>query len=158
MRRKKKAKGMALEDKINKVNLRYRKNNQALIVKKSTPLKVTAKGLIYQKSTVDYSGIYKDKQGNSKAVSFDAKECSSLTAFPLSNIEEHQIAFLDFFYRLGGDAFVLIHFTKLDKCYKISIDFITNFIASNKRKSIPIKDFKDEWLIDIEDYLNLELD
>lgn len=150
-----KAKGMALEDHINKVNLRYRKNNQALIVKKSTPLKVTGRGIVYTQSTIDYSGLYKFKQ-NAIPVAFDAKETKNKTSFPLSNLEEHQILFLDFWARLGGDSFFLIHFTALDKVYKVPIDFVLDIIAANKRKSIPIEDLKSEWLVDIEDYLGLD--
>mgnify|MGYP001561333184 CR=1 FL=1 len=150
-----KAKGMTLEDKINKVNLGYRKKNQALIVKKSTPLKVTSRGISYQTSTVDYSGIYqKEKIG--VAIAFDAKECANSTSFPLTNIESHQILFLEFFQRLGGDAFILLNLTKTNKYYKIPISFIIDFKAKNTRKSIPFEDLKNEWLVEIEDYLKLD--
>lgn len=151
-----KAKGMALEDRINKINLRYRKNNQALIVKKSTPMKVTGRGLVFAQSTVDYSGLYKNAAGISIPIAFDAKETKNKTSFPLANIEDHQILFLDFWARLGGDSFFLIHFTTPDKVYKVPIDFVLDIIAANKRKSIPIEDLKNEWLVDIDDYLGLD--
>ncbi|MGV8131293.1 MAG: Holliday junction resolvase RecU [Candidatus Pacearchaeota archaeon] len=151
-----KLKGMALEDKVNKVNLRYRKKNQALIVKKSTPLKVTRRGVTYQQSTVDYSGIYKSKQNVSMAIAFDAKETKNKTNFPISNIEDHQILFLELWDALGGDAFLLIHFTELNQVYKLPIAFLSNFIKTETRKSIPIDQFKKEWLVNLEDYLGLD--
>lgn len=150
-----KPKGMALEQKINKVNLKYRKNNQALIVKKSTPLTVTSQGIKYAQSTVDFSGLYKSRSGVSVPVAFDAKETKNKSSFPLANMEEHQILFLDFWARLGGDAFFLVHFTTLDKVYKIPIDHVLDIIAAKIRKSIPVDDLKDEWLVDVEDYLGL---
>jgi len=149
-----KAKGMALEGLINNTNLYYRKNNKALIVKKSTPLKVTSKGVIFQTSTVDYSGVYK-KGSDTIAIAFDAKETKNKTSFPLSNIEEHQILFLDMWARLGGDAFFLIYFTTHKKAFKVSITFILDFVAAAKRKSIPYEDFRDEWLVDLDNYLGL---
>ena len=37
-------------------------------------------------STLDYTGIYKNKY-----IEFDAKETKSKTSFPLSNIHSHQL-------------------------------------------------------------------
>tara|TARA_B100001758_G_scaffold247955_1_gene269092 strand:- start:18790 stop:19155 length:366 start_codon:yes stop_codon:yes gene_type:complete len=101
-----------LEKKANKINLVYRKEKRALIQKVPTPILYTRKGLIAQRSTVDYTGILAP---GGKGIAFDAKETKNKTSFPLSNIHEHQLAFLDIFESLGGIAFFLIHFKSVHK-------------------------------------------
>lgn len=153
---KTKQRGMTLESLVNQTNLSYRKMKKALIVKKSTPLKLTGQGVVYQASTVDYSGLYvKDSQVIPLA--FDAKETKNKTNFPLANIEDHQINFLTLWSQVGGEAFLLIYFIKLEKIYKVDIKFLNEFIKENSRKSIPISEFKEEWEVDIKDYLQLNV-
>ena len=55
-------------------------------------------------STVDYIGAV---QGI--PVCFDAKECKTDT-FPLANVHEHQIQFMQKFEEQGGIAFLLIYY------------------------------------------------
>jgi len=98
-----------LEKKANKTNLRYRKLKQALILKVPTPILYTRKGLVAQQSTVDYTGLMKGGQ----FIAFDAKETQSKTSFPLANIHQHQLTYLELVEELGGQAFFLIHFKKL---------------------------------------------
>ena len=50
------------------------------------------------------------------AVCFDAKECHSDT-FPLQNIHEHQMKFMEQYEKQQGIAFILIHFTQSDVFY-----------------------------------------
>ena len=64
-----------------------------------------------QKSTVDFIGAV---QG--VPVCFDAKECATDT-FPLQNIHEHQVQFMEAFEIQEGVAFFLIYFSHLDKLY-----------------------------------------
>ena len=90
--------GMDLEQMINDSNEYYRVNNKAIIYKKPTPVQIVkvdypmrSKAVIteaYYKipSTTDYNGVYKGYY-----VDFDAKETKNKTAFPLSNIHQHQI-------------------------------------------------------------------
>ena len=99
-----------LEKRANKANLSYRKTKKALIQKVPTPILYTRRGLIAQQSTVDYTGILAPK---GKGIAFDAKETKSKTSFPLANIHEHQLNFLELFESLGGIAFFLIHFKTL---------------------------------------------
>jgi recombination protein U len=106
--------GSGLEELINHTNEKYRLQNLALIQKIPTPIKpikieketrhIT---LAYfdQKSTVDYIGVV---QG--VPVCFDAKECHSDT-FPLQNVHEHQIEFMEEFEQQGGVAFLVIQYT-----------------------------------------------
>lgn len=103
-------------------NERYAEAGLALIQKIPTPIKpiqidkesrhIT---LAYfdQKSTVDYIGAV---QGI--PVCFDAKE-SAVTTFPLQNIHEHQITFMEAFERQGGIAFILLDFTALQEVYYV---------------------------------------
>jgi recombination protein U len=110
--------GSTLEEYINLTNEKYLENGLALIQKVPTPItpitidKETRHiTLAYfdQKSTVDYIGAV---QGI--PVCFDAKECNADT-FPLQNIHEHQVAFMENFEKQGGIAFFLLSFTKRDE-------------------------------------------
>lgn len=142
-------KGSNLEKEINKINLDLRYKKKALIRKIAVPILATTKGLIAQTSTVDYEGLVND----GKYIAFDAKECESETAFPLSNIKQHQEIYLEFVYELGGYAFLLIYLIKINKYYAVPITEILNFKKNNSRKSIPFSEFKSEWECDINNYL-----
>ena len=122
--------GSTLEDMINRTNDRYREKGLALIQKVPTPItpiKIDKEHrhitLAYfeQKSTVDYIGAV---QGI--PVCFDAKECAVET-FPLKNIHEHQICFMEEFESQGGIAFILLHFTARDEIYYIPFTDICHF-------------------------------
>ncbi len=101
--------GSFLEELVNLTNEKYRSQNLALIQKIPTPIKPVKMDqatrhitLAYfeQKSTVDYIGVV---QG--VPVCFDAKECATEN-FPLANIHEHQIRFMDEFERQEGIGFL----------------------------------------------------
>ena len=114
--------GSTLEDLINHTNEKYRDMGLALIQKIPTPIKpinidkesrhIT---LAYfdQKSTVDYIGAV---QGI--PVCFDAKECVT-TTFPLHNVHEHQMTFMEEFEQQGGISFIILYFTVLDELYYV---------------------------------------
>jgi recombination protein U len=153
-----------LEKRIQTANLIYRKNKTAIISKVEVPILVTNKGLIPRQSTVDFTGIYKkdivkrvypypdeyiDTVG--QGIAFDAKETLSKTSFPLANIKQHQLVFLEYFEECGGTAFFLIHFKKLhaDQAFVTPLDFIKKCI----RKSLPYGEFAQKWLTDIDNYL-----
>ncbi len=59
-------------------------------------------------------------------VCFDAKECSSDT-FPLQNVHEHQVVFMENFEKQGGIAFLLIYFTSRNVVYYMRFDEIKRF-------------------------------
>ena len=112
--------GSVLEDMINRTNEVYADKGLAIIQKVPTPItpiKIDKEHrhitLAYfdQKSTVDYIGAV---QGI--PVCFDAKECATDT-FPIANVHEHQIAFMEEFERQDGIAFLLIYFKKQDVFY-----------------------------------------
>ena len=122
--------GSALEDMINRSNEQYREKHLALIQKVPTPItpiKIDKESrhitLAYfeKKSTVDYIGVV---QGI--PVCFDAKECQT-DSFPLANIHEHQVSFMEDFERQGGISFLLISFTGRDVLYYLRYDTMVKF-------------------------------
>ena len=133
--------GSALEELVNRTNEAYAANSLALIQKVPTPItpinidKQTRHiTLAYfdKKSTVDYIGVV---QGI--PVCFDAKECHTDT-FPLQNIHKHQVEFMKQFEEQQGVAFFLIHYTKRDVFYYLTLRQLLTFwnrMESGGRKS-----------------------
>lgn len=112
--------GSTLEDLLNRTNEKYLEHGLALIQKIPTPItpinidketRHITLAYFEQKSTVDYIGAV---QGI--PVCFDAKECNTDT-FPLANIHEHQVKFMEQFEKQEGIAFILISFTHRDEFY-----------------------------------------
>ena len=135
--------GMMLENLIEQANNYYRENDLAYIYKKPTPIKVVktkfssnSKKIVeafYEKpSTLDFNGIYKGKY-----IEFDAKETSNKTAFPISNVHDHQIKHIRNIYKHGGIVFLII---SMNNKYFILMgkDFL-EFLDNYDRKSIPYK-------------------
>ena len=103
--------GSTLEELINRTNEKYLESRLALIQKIPTPItpinidkesRHITLAYFEQKSTVDYIGAV---QGI--PVCFDAKECHTDT-FPLQNIHEHQIIFMENFESQGGISFLIL--------------------------------------------------
>ncbi len=122
--------GSTFEELLNRTNEKYRENRLALIQKIPTPITPVAIDkesrhitLAYfdQKSTVDYIGAV---QGI--PVCFDAKECNTDT-FPLANIHEHQVAFMERFEEQEGIAFLLIFFTHRNEFYYLRFAELMRF-------------------------------
>ena len=122
--------GSTLEDLLNRTNEKYLENGLALIQKIPTPItpinsdkKSRHITLAYfdQKSTVDYIGAV---QGI--PVCFDAKECNTDT-FPLANIHEHQIRFMENFEKQDGIAFILIYYTNKETFYHLTFKQLQSF-------------------------------
>lgn len=122
--------GSTLEELLNRTNEKYLESKLALIQKIPTPItpinidKQTRHiTLAYfdQKSTVDYIGVV---QGI--PVCFDAKECHTDT-FPLANIHEHQVKFMNDFETQDGIAFILISFTHRNEFYYMRFQELMNF-------------------------------
>ena len=139
--------GSTLEEMINRTNEKYREKGLALIQKVPTPItpvkidkthhQIT---LAYfdQKSTVDYIGAV---QGI--PVCFDAKECDVKT-FPLQNVHEHQVKFMEDFEKQGGKAFLIIYYTSEQKFYYLHIRQL--LIFWNRAKEGGRKSFRMEEL------------
>ena len=133
--------GSTLEELINRTNEKYREQGLALIQKVPTPItpiridkehRHITLAYFDQKSTVDYIGAV---QGI--PVCFDAKECDSDT-FPLQNIHEHQVKFMEQFEQQGGMAFLIIFYTHRNEIYYMPYDHMRRFwdrAAEGGRKS-----------------------
>lgn len=112
--------GSTLEDLINRTIEQYRERGLAVIQKVPTPITPvnidkTSRHITLayfdKKSTVDYVGAV---QGI--PVCFDAKECA-VDTFPLHNIHEHQVRFMEEFEQQEGVAFLIIYFSGQNRYY-----------------------------------------
>ena len=127
--------GSTLEELINRTNQQYREKGLALIQKVPTPItpiKIDKNSrhitLAYfeQKSTVDYIGAV---QGI--PVCFDAKECQE-DVFPLANIHEHQVGFMQEFQRQDGVAFLIIFYARRNEFYYMPLRELIRFWERGK--------------------------
>lgn len=145
-------KGVGLEEMINNSNVYYLDSEIAVIHKKPTPVQIVNvdfpsrnKAVIteaYYKlpSTTDYNGVYKGYY-----IDFDAKECQSLTSFPLSNVHPHQFKHLQDIKKQGGIGFFIVSFNRFDEYFLLEIDDFMKFYNASidgDRKSIPYNFFK----------------
>jgi len=143
--------GSTLEELINKTNEKYREKGLALIQKIPTPItpvKIDKDSrhitLAYfdKQSTVDYIGAV---QGI--PVCFDAKECHDKT-FPLQNVHEHQVIFMQDFEKQGGKSFMLIHYTSERKFYYMHVSELVKFWNRSQegiRKSFLMSELRPEY-------------
>lgn len=139
--------GSVLEEALNITNEKYRMEKLALVQKIPTPITpmeidkekhhIT---LAYfdQKSTVDYVG---NVQGI--PICFDAKECATDT-FPIQNIHEHQMTFMQEFEEQQGISFFIIYFSKADEYYYVPYQDVVVFW--NRAKEGGRKSFRREEL------------
>lgn len=109
----------------------YREKGLALVQKIPTPItpveidKATRHiTLAYfeKDSTVDYIGVV---QGI--PICFDAKECHTDT-FPMQNIHEHQVRFMEEFEKQGGVSFLLISFTTRNEFYYLPFRVLKEYV------------------------------
>lgn len=145
--------GSTLEEFINKTNERYLDKGLALIQKIPTPItpvKINKEHrhitLAYfeQRSTVDYIGAV---QGI--PICFDAKECNSDT-FPLQNIHEHQVTFMENFEKQNGISFLIIYFSSRNELYYMSFKEMKEFwerSANGGRKSFRIEELNKDFFM-----------
>ncbi|MDD4187183.1 MAG: Holliday junction resolvase RecU [Bacilli bacterium] len=139
--------GMNLEALVNEANKYYEINEIAIIYKKPTPVtitkvtyeknKVLTKGQLQSKSSLDYVGVYKGKY-----LDFDAKSTRSKTAFPLSNISNHQIRHIKNILKHNGLTFLIIEIN--NEIYLFKGESLMEFIEANERKSIPYEYLKNK--------------
>ncbi len=138
--------GMSLEDDLNTTNTYYRDKNIAIVYKKPTPIQVVSKNgneitkaFFKEPSTTDYNGIYKGRY-----IDFEAKETTSKTSFPLSNIHKHQVEHLKRVLEQDGICFLIVRFTTLNKTFILFCEDFFQYINNNDRKSIPICYFEEK--------------
>ena len=115
---------------INYTNEDYRNRHLALIQKVPTPItpvNIDAESrhitLAYfdQQSTVDYIGAV---QGI--PVCFDAKDCKTDT-FPLANVHEHPIRFMEDMENQQGISFLIIWYTERQEAYYLPFRDLKRF-------------------------------
>ena len=145
--------GSTLEDMINMTNESYREKGLALIQKIPTPItpinidqstRHITLAYFDKQSTVDYIGTV---QGI--PVCFDAKECA-VTTFPMMNIHEHQVKFMEDFESQGGISFILLFYTSLNETYYIPFKDIKRFYdrsINGGRKSFRYEEIDKNYLI-----------
>lgn len=164
--------GSTLEELINRTNEQYLEKNLALIQKIPTPItpvrmdkehRQITLAYFEQRSTVDYIGAV---QGI--PVCFDAKECAGST-FPIQNIHEHQVVFMEQFERQGGISFLLIYYTGEGTAYYMRFEELKQFwnrSMEGGRKSFRMEELDPRFFINMKqnyyipylDYMNLDLD
>lgn len=145
--------GSTLEELINRTNERYLEQGLALIQKIPTPItpvridkahRHITLAYFDQRSTVDYIGAV---QGI--PVCFDAKECNTDT-FPLQNIHEHQVVFMENFEKQEGIAFLIIYYSARNELYYMTFQEIKKFWERAKnggRKSIRFEELAPEFFM-----------
>lgn len=164
--------GSTLEDLINRTNERYEELNLALIQKIPTPItpvqidkehRHITLAYFDKISTVDYIGAV---QGI--PVCFDAKECS-VDTFPLQNVHEHQIYFMEKYERQGGISFLLIYYSGRNMLYYMKYAEIRRFwdrAQEGGRKSFRFEELNAEYFMSLKnncfvpylDYIQKDLD
>ena len=145
--------GSTLEDLLNRTNEHYEEKGLALIQKIPTPItpvqidkehRHITLAYFEKISTVDYIGAV---QGI--PVCFDAKECSTDT-FPLQNIHEHQVAFMEKFERQGGISFLIIYYGGKDALYYMRFQEMKKFwdrALGGGRKSFRFEELRPEYFV-----------
>ena len=145
--------GSALEEMINLTNQLYWQHGLAVIQKVPTPITpievnnkehTITKAYFGEKSTVDYIGVVQ-----SIAICFDAKETQSKN-FPLKNIHQHQLDFMEAFMQQEGVAFLLIHFKAMGEVFFLPWEQLKScyeLAQKGGRKSIPYDDFNPIYLV-----------
>lgn len=141
--------GMDLENLINEANKYYLDNDIAVIYKKPTPVEIKKvsykgkteyiEGVLREKSTLDYTGVYKGYY-----LDFDAKSSKSKTSFPLANIHKHQLLHIDRVLKHKGISFLIIEMN--DRFFVLDGNVLIKFVNNNDRKSIPFDFIKNNGL------------
>ena len=147
--------GSTLEDLVNRTNEHYLDKNLALIQKIPTPItpvqidkehRHITLAYFEQRSTVDYIGAV---QGI--PVCFDAKECN-VDTFPLQNIHEHQVVFMENFEKQGVIAFLLIYYTARNLIYYMRFEEVKKFwnrSMEGGRKSFRLEDLDPNFFLEL---------
>lgn len=137
--------GKELEKIIDDTNEVYRENGIADIRKVPTPFKplrlkgALVTGHFMTPDWVDYVGVY-----NGRAVCIEAKQTKG-KSFPLKNIHEQQLSFLESWYKNGAHTYLLVNFSDLDEYYLLPYFNLKEAIEREKeggRKSISIDEMR----------------
>lgn len=136
--------GRAFEQLIEQANEQYATKNWAHVTKIPNHWVVIRKGrqitsaFPSKKSPIDFIGL-----SNGRFIAFDAKSTQERTRFPLSNIESHQMDYMQHVTEHGGQAFILLEYAKLQEIYLIPYKDLQKYwedAENGGRKSIPYAD------------------
>ena len=164
--------GSTLEDLINRTNEFYEEQGLALIQKIPTPItpvridkehRHITLAYFDKISTVDFIGAV---QGI--PVCFDAKECA-VDTFPLQNVHEHQVRFMEKFEKQEGISFLLIFYTGHDQLYYMRFEELKKFwdrAQNGGRKSFRREELNPQFFMELQrgslipylDYMQKDLD
>ena len=164
--------GSTLEDLINRTNERYEELHLALIQKIPTPItpvqidkehRHITLAYFDKISTVDYIGAV---QGI--PVCFDAKECN-VDTFPLQNIHEHQMQFMEKYEKQGGVSFLVIYYSARNILYYMRYREILRYWKRREeggRKSFRLEELDERFFMKLKnncfvpylDYIQIDLD
>lgn len=145
--------GSTLEELINRTNERYLEQGLALIQKIPTPItpvridkerRHITLAYFDQRSTVDYIGAV---QGI--PVCFDAKECCTDT-FPIQNVHEHQVTFMENFEKQNGISFLIIYYSARNELYYMTFGEMKKFwerAQKGGRKSIRFEELSPDFFM-----------
>ena len=147
--------GSTLEEFINRTKEKYLEQGLALIQKIPTPItpvridkehRHITLAYFEQRSTVDYIGAV---QGI--PVCFDAKECN-VDTFPLQNLHEHQVKYMENFEKQGGISFLIIYFSGRNELYYMPFVEIKKFwqrAEDGGRKSIRLEELNPAFFMNL---------
>lgn len=129
--------GMNFEEKLKITHEFYKSRDIALIYKKQTPIKVLkseknliTKAFFMQRSTTDYSGVYRGL-----TIDFEAKS-TKLNSFNFkTNLHAHQIDHLALASKHGAITFLLLEFKTEQTVFLITYQLLTSLLES-RTKSI----------------------
>ena len=164
--------GSALEEMVNQTIVQYDQSGLALIQKIPTPItpvKIDKDNrhitlAYFEKiSTVDYIG---NVQGI--PICFDVKECSK-DIFPMQNVHEHQIDFMEKFEKQNGISFLIIYYSQRNKFYYMRFEEVKEYYERAKaggRKSFKFEELnpdyfmalKKNYFIPILDFIQKDMD
>ena len=132
-------KGMYIESLIGRT-INYLNNHDiAYFEKRNVPFKLCKKisnemflGKLFSKSTVDYTGVYKNQH-----LEFEAKQTVAGN-FDLHMIKTHQFNFLKNMHENHHCiCFFIIQFYDIDETYLLPVENLIKYCEENKHKSIP---------------------
>jgi len=164
--------GSTLEELINQTIAGYDQQGLALIQKIPTPItpvqidkesRHITLAYFEKISTVDYIGSV---QGI--PICFDAKECN-VDTYPLQNIHEHQVEFMEKFEKQEGISFIVLYFSHKNLFYYMTFRELKKFwkrAADGGRKSFKLDELdtaffmtlKNGYFIPILDFIQLDMD
>lgn len=101
-------------------------------------------------------------------ICFDAKECAADT-FPLQNVHEHQVSFMEKYEKQQGISFLIIYYSQKETLYYMRFEELLKFwkrAQSGGRKSIRFEELSPEYFMALKnhcfvpylDYIQKDLD